>query len=566
MIALIKTASKARLYLAAGLLFGACFPALALFIDIVIMNELPIELDSILYVHIENPLNYIVDLSPFIIGFFSYLLGVNAEKVAFYSRNLEALVDQRTAELRLAKQETDSILDAIDEGLFLLKAENSEFRVGSQQSRATRAIFEVDALPAISFSAVMAKYTPPNILSSIKGFLTLMARPDVSTEMLADLNPLDRAEIHFKGASGALRSKHLAFSFRRVQDAPDFLVSIKDITEKVLLERQLQENERKSAEKTQMLLSILHVGPRLLDDFVEGIEAEMALMQNLLREEGGVASRREAVEGLFRAAHSIKGNAELIDLKVLAGAAHVLEDKLAALRDQEALNWQDFLPVAFQLAQLQEVYDGLKELVSRIQNFQTAGGDRATSAVGGLRSSFEQLVARLAADHGKEIALSFERFDFACIPDGYAYLLRDILVQLLRNSVYHGIETPSERERKGKARAGLIELEASGANGGFSVRYRDDGRSFQFEAIREKVVQTGRALREEAEAFDNARLVRYLFEPGFSTAGAASLTAGRGMGMDIVRQRIKSVGGEMRISYVPDASVEFLLSFPVGAT
>lgn len=558
---IINKFDKRYRYLIFGSLFGFTFPVIALCIDIFIMNELPLELDSIQYVHISNPINYIVDISPIMTGIFTFLLGISAEKITYYSRHLEDLVEIRTSELADSKRETDRVLDAVDEGLFVLQKDESGFVVGPRQSRSLARIFHGRPIGPGSFLEEISRFVPPKTSEQLSHYLELIGREKVKDRAVHDLNPLDRVEMTFSTDPTQPILRVLSFEFKRIDFTKDFLVRVKDITDSVRLEEQLKQNEAKSEEQQKMLLSILHVGPALLKDFMDGVDAEILIIDEALKAESAPEKYPELIETIFRSAHSIKGNAALIDMQILASAAHDLEDKLLPMRDAPDLHWNDFLPVAFQAAHLNELFNELKVLVSRIQNFHETIGDRTESATAMLPLRAAELTNRISAETGILVDLDFSRFDPDVIPNRYAYLMRDIIVQLIRNSLSHGIEKPEERLQAGKPERGTIEIWTERSEGGFELHYRDDGRSLQLEKIREKAVQMNRATEEESRQWDAPRLIRFIFEPGFSTASEQTMTAGRGMGMDIVRSRLKSAGGTLKVNYVPGHFVEFHFSF-----
>lgn len=120
---------------------------------------------------------------------------------------------------------------------------------------------------------------------------------------------------------------------------------------------------------------------------------------------------------------------------------------------------------------------------------------------------------------------------------------------LLRNSLAHGVESAADRIRAGKPEAGAIRIEARQEGNEIALTLRDDGAGFNLEAIRDHAVQIGK-LPADADILPE-RLVDMIFEPGFSTAQEVTQVAGRGVGLDVVRSEIASLGG--RVEAVPGA-------------
>jgi chemosensory pili system protein ChpA (sensor histidine kinase/response regulator) len=131
---------------------------------------------------------------------------------------------------------------------------------------------------------------------------------------------------------------------------------------------------------------------------------------------------------------------------------------------------------------------------------------------------------------------------------------------MLRNAVVHGIETPEERTRRGKPPAGRILLELHREGAEVMVRLTDDGSGMNLEAIRAKgralgLIPPGRALGDE----DAMQLI---LEPGFSTAGALTQQAGRGVGMDVVATEIKRLGGALHMETKAGEGSVFTIRLP----
>jgi chemosensory pili system protein ChpA (sensor histidine kinase/response regulator) len=131
---------------------------------------------------------------------------------------------------------------------------------------------------------------------------------------------------------------------------------------------------------------------------------------------------------------------------------------------------------------------------------------------------------------------------------------------MLRNAVVHGIETPEERTRRGKPPAGRILLELHREGAEVMVRLTDDGAGMNLEAIRAKgrtlgLIPPGRTLSDE----DAMQLI---LEPGFSTAGALTQQAGRGVGMDVVATEIKRLGGALHMETKTGEGSVFTIRLP----
>ncbi|MEM9082723.1 MAG: chemotaxis protein CheW, partial [Planctomycetota bacterium] len=144
--------------------------------------------------------------------------------------------------------------------------------------------------------------------------------------------------------------------------------------------------------------------------------------------------------------------------------------------------------------------------------------------------------------------------------------LGDPLVHMLRNSVDHGIETPEEREAKGKQATGTIKLTAEHQGGHVRVTIVDDGKGIDRNVIAEKAVEKGLATPDGVAQLSDSEVFKFIFAAGFSTAAQVSDLSGRGVGMDVVRTNIAKLGGQVNVqSTVGQGSVfEILIPLTVA--
>ena len=140
--------------------------------------------------------------------------------------------------------------------------------------------------------------------------------------------------------------------------------------------------------------------------------------------------------------------------------------------------------------------------------------------------------------------------------------ISDPLMHLIRNSIDHGIEMPSEREAQGKPRLGTITLEAKNAGGDVLIIIRDDGEGFNKDRILAKAREKGLIQGSEEEVTDK-EIYNLVFLPGFSTNENVTEFSGRGVGMDVVVKNIEAVGGTIAADSVPGKGTTITLKIPL---
>jgi two-component system chemotaxis sensor kinase CheA len=172
------------------------------------------------------------------------------------------------------------------------------------------------------------------------------------------------------------------------------------------------------------------------------------------------------------------------------------------------------------------------------------------------------MIRDLARQSGKEITFAMEGVEIE-LDRSILELLGDPLAHLLRNCADHGIETPAARSSAGKSSAGKIAVSVSRVKDQVEIRVEDDGRGIDAERITLAAVQKGFISREKAAGLPVAEKLMLICHAGFSTAERVTEISGRGVGMDVVKTTIQSLGGTLSISSVPGQGSCFLLRLPL---
>lgn len=142
--------------------------------------------------------------------------------------------------------------------------------------------------------------------------------------------------------------------------------------------------------------------------------------------------------------------------------------------------------------------------------------------------------------------------------------LADPLVHLLRNAADHGLESPEERERAGKAREGIIRLSAERRRGQAIIEVTDDGRGLDVERILETAVQRGLVPRERSHELSRDQALMLICEPGFSLSEQITDVSGRGVGMNVVKRQVETLQGALEIETQPGQGTTFRLLLPLS--
>ncbi len=175
---------------------------------------------------------------------------------------------------------------------------------------------------------------------------------------------------------------------------------------------------------------------------------------------------------------------------------------------------------------------------------------------------FPRMVRDLAKNRGKEVDFVIEGKDIE-LDRTILDEISDPLMHLLRNAVDHGIDTPEERESRGKPRRGSIRLVARRDRNYVSIEINDDGKGVDAQKIFDIAESAGLVSAEERNALSEGDSLRFLVMPGFSSAEEVSGVSGRGVGLDVVKNKVESLGGMLIMQSVRDEGTTFALKLPL---
>ena len=175
---------------------------------------------------------------------------------------------------------------------------------------------------------------------------------------------------------------------------------------------------------------------------------------------------------------------------------------------------------------------------------------------------FPRMIRQLARDLDKEVEIEIigaeTELDRTVIDE-----IGDPLVHLIRNAMDHGIETPTERDQLGKPRQGKITLEAYHSGNHVFVEISDDGAGINKEKVKNKAIAKGVVTESEAEVLTDHQIYELILASGFSTNEEISDVSGRGVGLDVVKNTIESLGGSISIDAVPGEGSTFSIQLPL---
>jgi two-component system chemotaxis sensor kinase CheA len=464
------------------------------------------------------------------------------------------------AAIDAATEENREILQSVREGLFLI---TPDFQLGSQLSKSAHALFGRSLAPGQDFFALLQPLLSDKALTDARDYVELLFSPHVKEALVQGINPLSEVEALVKNRLGQEVVRHLSFHFNRVQDGGavrHLLVTVQDVSARIELEHKLKSERLRSQKEFELLLKAVETDPALLRQFVARAESKLLEVNDMLRGTSGAQSESamlKRIDQARRLVHAVKGDAATLGLETLAAQAHVFEDELDRLRQGGAGDLGNAL-LALPLP--------LEELLNKVGSLKTLTGlQRTAEAEPATGGKVNQLLAGLAAtvaqDCGKQVEPSIALGALDDLPAAQADLVREIAVQLLRNALTHGIEAPVTRTDAGKPPAGRVAVQLLRGETDWTLVVRDDGAGLSAPRIRRKLLDLGWYTPLQLEALADKQVVAHIFKPGFSTATAVSLHAGRGVGLDVVQANIQELGARLLLASTPGEFTEFKVKF-----
>ncbi len=214
----------------------------------------------------------------------------------------------------------------------------------------------------------------------------------------------------------------------------------------------------------------------------------------------------------------------------------------------------------FSINRLDQLKSGLAQLERHTRELQESVMNIRMLPINFVFTRFPRLVHDLSAKMGKKITLEMTG-EQTEVDKTVIELISDPLVHLVRNSLDHGIEMPEQRLAAGKPETGKITLNAYHRGGNIVIEVCDDGRGLDKQKLQAKAIEKG--LIEDNMPITEQQIFELIFMPGFSTAEQLSDISGRGVGMDVVRKNIQTLGGNIEIKSEQGQGSVFAIHLPL---
>jgi two-component system, chemotaxis family, sensor kinase CheA len=305
---------------------------------------------------------------------------------------------------------------------------------------------------------------------------------------------------------------------------------------------------------------------------------------------------RSKLEETLDEVDRVRRDAAALKLTALEAAARLLEDSLQELRSRGAVSGSDFLPLAVKLDQLYGQFALLRSLTSQAGPVADANDnepeprvtDNGTEIIeapkffaelaqksvppkahrmaqaGSLDSTLTALTELVAQEQNKTVVLDCRGMQL--VPPRYQATIKNVAIQLIRNAVMHGVETPGARLAAGKPAHGTLQLEFKAMpDNSFELHFQDDGGGLDPDRVRATAVARGVITEDAAERLRDRQAIKLIFKSGYSTLESRPGEPPHGTGMSLVRRYVHEAGGKIALATLLGHETRFKVTLPAVA-
>jgi two-component system chemotaxis sensor kinase CheA len=442
--------------------------------------------------------------------------------------------------IQAQRDEIAAMRDNLKEGLFLL---DKNCVIQPSYSQALENVLSGKEFQGKDFVELLEKSFSPKDLETVRDYFNMLFDESVDAEMLEEINPLQEFN-YISCETGEHKTlKGLFTPIDQGQGETFILGTFQDITAEVELKKKLAEEESRRQDEMRTIFELLQVEHQVFNNFIEDADYEFERINNTLKD--SKLPPKDLLVEIYQSVHAIKSNSLIVGLTSFGEKLHRLESELKELRDKKDISFDEILHITIELENRMKDKDKFLDIIKRLKTFNSGDIENVKSDKDVFVETLTQACEKAAADLGKKVRFTVDSFDEEVLDSGQRRVMKEILTQLVRNSVSHGIESPEERKAKGKNETGTISLALGRENGGVHIILKDDGKGLSFEKIAANALAKG--LIKETEKADRKALSQVIFTPGFSTSETENMHAGRGIGLNLVRDRLRELHGTIKL-------------------
>lgn len=495
----------------------------------------------------------------------------------FITRNrYEAEKRAATELLSAGNHLTNAILRHSPQGLFFLDANDN---VLLTVSSCLVSLFRRQDFKNLSFEQLLTPLVTAKALNMARNHLASL-RTMTHFGTAEESNPLQNVEVRLANPDGSFETGYYAFDFYALDSPPQagmWLVRVTDVTARVQTTRELDDLRAQNQTQSEILREVLQMGRARFAAFLQRTDGTMKTIAAILKKPArSTIAFRNKLEETLDEVDRVRRDGAALKLTALQNAAQQFEDALHELRSRSSLSGNEFLPLAVKLDELFSQFTLVRSLsmaVGAAKEHALASIDppavtqerNAAAPLGSLENTLASLANHIAQEHQKLVALECAGLTEA--PSNYQATIKNTAIQMIRNSIVHGIETPERRREIGKPEQGTMRLEFKKLpDGSFELLFRDDGCGLDPAQIRQIAIAKGLIAEHAAAELRDRQAIKLIFQAGFSTLENSPGAVARGTGMSLVRRYVHEANGRIALASLLGHDTRFRVSLPAVAT
>lgn len=507
-----------------------------------------------------------------------------------YSDHLQDLVDEKTHQVK-------DILDNIDQGLLTIDLEGN---VNEEHSSKANDILQVENVSQLPLEDILRM--DEKKMNSFKMWLKLARTKHGRTpwKKIARLAPI--RELKLPGSEDDLYDyNYITINYQSIIDVhgnfSKVMILALDETINRQKELQIQKEKEKHENEVALILGIVNTPAEELNEFIVDTERRITFLTSELQELllNSETVSKDSVDALYRDIHTIKGNAGSYGFHMMTTYAHEGETHIEELRESKISHFQSIERVIhyvkcmedeFQLIhdKIRTIFGNEEEMSVRVPKENILFIESLINEVDTVSQSLEvqklvngcktlswkplQTLTRKYSKIAEKTARLLHKKVSFDIEDGQKIFppdvlqdFDDVLIHVIRNSVDHGIEEEDVRSELGKGE-GHITFSFKQEDNMRTIEVRDDGKGIDCQKLVNKCIKEKMLTDDEALKLSKKDMLQLIFKSGVSTAQKVSSVSGRGVGMDVVKSKIDSLGGKITIDSTYGKGTSFTISLP----
>jgi two-component system chemotaxis sensor kinase CheA len=539
------------------------------------------------------------------IGNLAYDFEVMRKTIKKHTEHLNDIIDEKM-------QQVKDILNNIDQGLFTVNFDgtvNEEYssranrilKVGDVSAHKIYELLRLDKRERKSFDTWIGLLREKHDKQRWKKLVRLAPVHDLELSGVAEDDPFE----------------FISVSYQKIYDKDGkftkLMVLTQDETEKREKERQIEDDKNRHDNEVSTILGIANTPEDELTSFINDSRSRLNKITKLLEGHLACVTKQrkdhplrdaictispDSLNLLYRDIHTMKGNGGSYGFQSITEFAHCAEDQLDLLKEPLTSRRGDVLGnILGYTSDMSGVFNDIDKKIkliygreediymrvaeSSIKTIQRISNSLKSENVNSfavenlinevnhlswkpfksLARKYQKNAIKIADELGKDVDFNFVDENTLHAPEIFSDV-DEIILHLVRNCVDHGIESPEDRVENGKGR-GVISFAVKSEDAQTVYEFSDDGAGIDVDVIVKTALLKGVITKDELSNFTELDIVNLIFSPGFTTSKTASTISGRGIGMDIVKEKVDSLGGTIEIKSKLGIGTTFRITLPI---